>query len=77
MIIFIHQRKFMSYYGHLMKIFIKISNFWAWANKFWDIWGIFDPFISTHFGTVSPKYPFGMGFEFGLQRIRDLAFVCP
>ena len=24
-----------------------------------------------------PKHLFGMGFEFGSQRIRDLAFVCP
>jgi hypothetical protein len=23
-----------------------------WAEKFWDIWGIFGRFISTHFGTV-------------------------
>ena len=44
-------------------------------------------FISTHFDTFSPlsifsiiqpklKYLFGIG-NLGLQRIRDLAFVCP
>jgi hypothetical protein len=61
-----------------------------WADKFWGIWSIFRQFISTHFGTVSswsmfsinqllflqktkPLYP----FEFWLQRIRDLAILCP
>ena len=34
--------------------FIEIQNFWAWADKFWGIWGIFGQTISTHFGTVSP-----------------------
>ena len=34
--------------------FIKIPNFWAWADKFWGIWGIFGQYISTQFGTVSP-----------------------
>jgi hypothetical protein len=24
-----------------------------------------------------PNIYFGLGFEFGLQRIRDLAFMCP
>ena len=28
-----------------------------WADKFWDIWGIFGRFNSTHFGTVSPSVP--------------------
>ena len=47
-----------------------------WADKFWGIWGIFERFISTHFGTVSSlsmflqktkpfhpyaKYLFGIG----------------
>ena len=27
-----------------------------WADKFWDIWGIFGRFISTHFGTVCPCF---------------------
>ena len=35
-------------------LFIEIQNFWAWADKFWGIWGIFGQTISTHFGTVSP-----------------------
>jgi hypothetical protein len=29
-------------YGRPMKpFFIEIQNFWAWAEKFWDIWDIF------------------------------------
>jgi hypothetical protein len=41
-------------HGRPMKpFFIKIPNFWAWANTFWSIWGIFGQFISTHFGTVN------------------------
>ena len=31
-----------------------IENFWASADKFWGLWGIFGQTISTHFGTVSP-----------------------
>ena len=27
-----------------------------WADKFWGIWGIFDRFISTHFGTLSSLF---------------------
>ena len=34
--------------------FIEIQNFWAWADTFWGIWGIFCQTISTHFGRVSP-----------------------
>ena len=34
--------------------FIEIQNLWAWADKFWGIWGFFGQTISTHFGTVSP-----------------------
>ena len=63
-----------------------------WADKFWGIWGFFSRFISTHFGAVSPLSMFSIiqplflqktkplyshGFEFGPQRIRDLAFVWP
>ena len=71
--------------------FIEIQNFLAWADKFWGIWGIFSQTITTHFSTVSPLSMFsniqplflqkttninlGLGFEFGPQRIRDLAFV--
>ena len=81
-------------YGRPIKLFfIEIPNFWG-------IWGIFERFISNHFGTViplsmfsinqlflqktkplypNPKYLFylGLGFEFKLQIIRDLAIVCP
>ena len=34
--------------------FFEIPIFWAWADKFWGIWGIFGQTISTHFDTVSP-----------------------
>ena len=41
-------------YGLPMKpFFIEIPNFWAWADIFWGVLGIFQ-FISTYFGTVSP-----------------------
>ena len=34
-------------YGRPMKpFFIKIPKFWAWAYKFWCIWGIFDIILS-------------------------------
>ena len=29
-----------------------------WADKLWGIWNIFGQFISTHFGIVSPLFPF-------------------
>ena len=63
-----------------------------WADKFWGIRGIFGQTISTYFGTVSPLSMFCIIqplflqktnphpkylFEFELQRIRDLVFVCP
>ena len=88
-------------YGRQGKPFFgKISNFWAWADKFWGIWGIFGRFVSTHFGTLSslsmfsinqplflqktkplqiPNIYLELGFEieFGPQKIRDLAIVCP
>ena len=35
----------------------KSPNFWAWADKFW---GIFGRFISTYFGTASPLSMFSM-----------------
>ena len=53
-----------------------------WADK---LWGIFDPFISAHFLIIHYFYkklsPYIqipnilLGFEFGPQRIRDLASV--
>ena len=63
---------------------------WARSEKF-GIWGTFSQTISTHFGTVSSLSMFSiieivflqelslyiLGFEFGPQRIRDLAFVYP
>ena len=38
--------------------FIGIQNFWAWPDKFLDIWGIFGQTISTHFGTESLVHVF-------------------
>ena len=65
----------------------------SWADKFWGILGIFGRTISTHFGTVFHyvfnhyfykklqntylELGFEFEFEFGLQRIWNLAFVCP
>ena len=57
------------------------------ADKFWGIWGIFGRFISIHFGkeflvhhyfyktlSLCIQIPnIYLGFEFGPQRIRDLA----
>jgi hypothetical protein len=40
--------------------FIEIQNFWAWADKFCGIPGIFGRTISTHFGTVSPLSMFSI-----------------
>jgi hypothetical protein len=67
--------------------FIEIQNFWAWtdnanwADKFWVPCLCF-PLFKHHFYKklslyIHIPYGMGMGFEFGPQRIRDLAFVCP
>ena len=79
-------------YGRTMKpFFIEIKT--IWADKFWGIWGIFGRFISTHcpcFPLINhylkkklnlyfqiPNTYLGLGFEFGPQKIWDLAIVCP
>ena len=49
--------------------FIKIPNFWAWADKFW---GIFEQFISTQFGTVSPLSMFSINQPLFLQKTKPL-----
>ena len=41
----------------------------VWADKFWDILGIFSQTISTHFGTVSPLSMFSIIQPFGLARL--------
>ena len=56
-----------------------------WADKFWGLWVLCHCFLSfNHY--IYKKLSFciniqniylGLGFEFGLQRISDLAFVCP
>ena len=73
--------------------FIKIPNFWAWADKFWGVCSILGQFISTHFVTVRPLSIFSINqlslyiqilniiwdwdLNLGPQRYRDLAIVCP
>ena len=60
-------------YGRAMKpFFIKIPNFWAWADKFWGIWGIFGRFISTQFGTVSSLSMFSIDQPLFLQKTKPL-----
>ena len=57
-------------YGHPMKLFfIKIP---IWADRFWRIWGIFEQFISTHFGTVSPLSMFSIKQQLFLQENQPL-----
>ena len=46
--------------------FIEIQNFWAWADKFW---GIFGQTISTHLGTVRPLSIFFIIQPLFLQRL--------
>ena len=48
--------------------FIEIQNFWAWADKFWGIGGIFD-----HFGTVNPLSMFSIIPPLFLQK--NQAFI--
>ena len=43
-----------------------------WADKFWDIWGIFGQTISTHFGTVSPLSMFSINQPLFLQKTKPL-----
>jgi hypothetical protein len=87
-------------HGRPMKpFFIKVSNYWAWAEK--KNFGAFGLFSANVSGLilVSPSPCFllinhyfykklslyihipniylGLGFEFGPQRIRDLAIMCP
>ena len=63
-------------YGRPMKpFFIEILNFWAWADKFWSICGIwcfFGQFINTHFGTVSPLSMFFINQPLFLQKSKPL-----
>ena len=62
-------------YGLPMKpFFSETPNFWTWADKFWGIWGIFDRFISTHFGTVSPLSMFSINQPLFLQKTK---YLCP
>ena len=98
--------KFMDYGRPMKPFFIKIPNFWAWADKCWGIWGYFCPIYQHPFWYVlwvpCPCFPLnnhyfyqklslyiqipniymrlGLGlwfeYQFGQQRIRDLAIVC-
>jgi hypothetical protein len=40
-----------------------------WADKFWNIWGVFGQFISIHFGTVSPLSIFLINQPLFLQKL--------
>ena len=59
-----------DYGGPMKPSFIKILNFWAWADKFWGIWGISGRFISTYFGTVSPLSMFSINQPLFLQKTK-------
>jgi hypothetical protein len=66
-----------SDYGRPMKTFSSKSQtfgLWQkdWADKFWGILGIFDRFISTHFGTVSPLSMFSINHPLFLQKTKPL-----
>ena len=52
--------------------FIKIPNFWAWADKFWGIFDIFGQTINTHFVTVSPLAMFSIIQPLFLQKNKPL-----
>ena len=43
-----------------------------WPDKFWGMWDIFEQFISTHFGTVSPLSMFSINQQLFLQKIKHL-----
>jgi hypothetical protein len=60
----------------MKRFFIKMQNFWAWADnqinwtdKFWGIWGIFGQTIITNFGTVSPLSMFSIFQPLFLQKL--------
>ena len=71
-------------YGRLIKpFFIKILNFWGWADNLGTlifengIWGIFGRFISTHFGIVSPLSMFFINQPLFLQKKLSLSIQIP
>ena len=65
-------------YGHKMKpFFIEITNFWAWADRFWGIWGIFGRTISTQFGTVTPLSMFSIIQPLFLQKLSLCTYPHP
>jgi hypothetical protein len=48
-----------------------------WADQFWGIWGIFEEFISTHFGIVSPLSLFSINEPLFLQKKLRLYIQIP
>ena len=75
-----------TFYGRPMKpFFIEIQNFWAWAdNHQLTLFQLEEGRLSSTITTGPPKLfnllaltILGFEFEFGPQRIRNLAFVCP
>ena len=73
--------------GTQRELFVKISNFWAWAEIFG--WNFLRHLGYFHYSTIIskkkklslyiqlPNIYLGLGSEFGPQRIRDLAIMCP
>jgi hypothetical protein len=58
-----------DYERQMKHFFIKIPNFWAWADKFW---GIFGQSINTHFGTVNSFPMFSIDQPLFLQKTKPL-----
>jgi hypothetical protein len=57
--------------------FIEIPNFWAWADQFLGIWGIFGQTISTHFSTGNPLSMFSIIQPLFLQKTKRSNFQNP
>ena len=53
-----------DYGPHMKPFFIEIPKYGLGqticANKFWDVWDVFEQSISTHFDTVSPLSMFSI-----------------
>ena len=67
-------------FGRPMKPFLLKFGQTNWADKFWDIWGIFGRTISTYFGTVSllsifTKKNLGLEFSLRVSVVRDFGRV--
>ena len=52
--------------------FYQNPKFLGSGSKFWGIWGYFDQFINTHFGTVSLLSMFSINQPLFLQKTKPL-----